>query len=92
MASPKRRKPDGIEVVLRSTPTTSPRGVAVEGVTVRYVTLPAGLTMGQMNRACFAGSTGRFVMLMNDDVIVRARVGQAGRGIAVRGRRIAGAS
>jgi hypothetical protein len=38
---------------------------------VKTAILPAGLTMGALNRACFAASTGRYVMLVNDDVIVR---------------------
>lgn len=32
---------------------------------------PPGMTMGSMNRACYDASHGRYVMLINDDVIFR---------------------
>jgi glycosyltransferase involved in cell wall biosynthesis len=34
---------------------------------------PPGKKMGQMNQACYENSRGRFVMLMNDDVIFRTK-------------------
>lgn len=37
------------------------------------VVVPKGLTMGALNRACFDASRGRYVMLVNDDVIVRTK-------------------
>jgi SAM-dependent methyltransferase len=40
---------------------------------IRKTILREGLTMGQMNTACFEASSGRFLMLMNDDVILRTR-------------------
>jgi glycosyltransferase involved in cell wall biosynthesis len=65
-------RPSDIEVVLGiDADDEESRHVTFENLTIRHVVLPPGLTMGQMNRACYAGSSGRFVMLMNDDVIVR---------------------
>jgi len=48
-------------------------GIAQEGLAVKTIILPRGLTMGALNRACFEASSGRYVMLINDDVIVRTR-------------------
>lgn len=39
----------------------------------KTVVVPPGLSMGALNRACFAASTGRYLMLINDDVIVRTK-------------------
>jgi hypothetical protein len=71
-------QPREIEVVLGvdedDPPSHSISGPWVHGaagLTVKTVVLPAGLTMGALNRACFAASTGRYVMLANDDVIAR---------------------
>ncbi|MGA2256524.1 MAG: glycosyltransferase, partial [Thermoguttaceae bacterium] len=42
-----------------------------EGLAVKTLILPPGQTMGTLNRACLKASTGRYVVLINDDVIVR---------------------
>src|SRR5262249_33579549 len=41
------------------------------GLRSRHIVVPPGQTMGALNAAGYAGSTGRYVMLLNDDVIVR---------------------
>lgn len=40
---------------------------------VKTVIIPRGSTMGNLNRACFDASSGRYVMLINDDVILRTK-------------------
>src|SRR5438445_12213521 len=40
-------------------------------LTVRHVVVPPGQTMGTLNNAGYDASTGAYVMLLNDDVIVR---------------------
>lgn len=40
---------------------------------LRHVVVVPGLTMGALNQAGYAASTGQFVMLLNDDVVVRTR-------------------
>ncbi|WP_330483809.1 glycosyltransferase [Tumidithrix elongata] len=40
---------------------------------LKKVILPKGSTMGNLNRACFEASCGRYVMLVNDDIIVRTK-------------------
>jgi GT2 family glycosyltransferase len=42
-----------------------------ERLQLRKIVVPPGLTMGALNNACFEASTGRFIMLMNDDVVLR---------------------
>lgn len=42
-------------------------------VKIVKVIAPAGLTMGEMNRRCFLASSGAWVMLSNDDVIIRTK-------------------
>lgn len=38
---------------------------------IRQVLVPPGQTMGALNNACLAASTGRYLMAMNDDVVLR---------------------
>jgi SAM-dependent methyltransferase len=66
--------PEEIEVILGVDEDDVPsHAIAKEGLVVKTVVLRPGLTMGELNRACFAASSGRYVMLINDDVIVRTR-------------------
>jgi hypothetical protein len=40
---------------------------------IQKVTVSKGSTMGSLNRACFNASSGRYVILMNDDVVIRTK-------------------
>lgn len=63
--------PERLEIVLvvdaddPASLTSHPR------LAIRHVVVPPGLTMGALNNAGFDASTGTYVMLLNDDVIVR---------------------
>jgi GT2 family glycosyltransferase len=68
------RAPEAIEVVLvvdEDDPDS--HHVSFEGLAVKTVIVPPGASMGELNRAAFAASSGRYVMLINDDVVVRTR-------------------
>src|ERR1041384_8055080 len=45
--------------------------IAEDRLAFKRVVVPAGSTMGNLNRACFDASSGRYVMLINDDVVLR---------------------
>jgi glycosyltransferase involved in cell wall biosynthesis len=47
--------------------------IRFEPLSIKTVIAPQGANMGELNRRCFDASSGRFVMLMNDDVIVRSK-------------------
>ncbi len=65
--------PERIEVVL-VVDADDPASLATHTrLAVRHAVVPPGQTMGALNNAGFAASTGDFVMLLNDDVIVRTR-------------------
>ena len=49
------------------------KAISHDVLQIKKVILPAGATMGALNRACFDASSGRYVMLMNDDVILRTK-------------------
>lgn len=68
------RHPERIEVVL-VVDQDDPASLLIEEprLTIRRVIGPAGRTMGELNTAGYAASVGEFVMLLNDDVIVRTR-------------------
>lgn len=40
---------------------------------LKKVVIPRGLMMGALNNACFEASTGRFLMLANDEIILRTK-------------------
>jgi GT2 family glycosyltransferase len=42
-----------------------------DGLSLKRVLLPPGQTMGCLNRAGYEASSGRYVMLLNDDVVAR---------------------
>jgi len=44
-----------------------------EPVSIKTVIAPPGDNMGELNRRCFFASSGRFIMLMNDDVVLRTK-------------------
>src|SRR5712671_147744 len=47
--------------------------IAFEGLNVKTIIVPPGATLAELLRNCFSISTGRYVMFMNDDVILRTR-------------------
>lgn len=47
------------------------KGIRDERINFKTVVVPKGLTMGQLNQACYQASSGRYIMLMNDDVVLR---------------------
>jgi len=47
--------------------------ISFEPLTIKTVIVGPGATMGELNRKCFEISTGRFVMLANDDVVLRTK-------------------
>ena len=49
------------------------KAITHDYLSCRKVVVPKGHNMGALNRACFDASKGRFVMLMNDDVILRTK-------------------
>ena len=49
------------------------QNISSEALSIRKVVLPRGSTMGSLNRCCFEASSGRYVVLMNDDVIIRTK-------------------
>jgi len=42
-----------------------------DGLNIEKVIVPSGLTMGRLNQACYKASRGRYLMAMNDDVLLR---------------------
>src|SRR3990172_13000454 len=65
-------KPERVEVILVAD-QDDPQTLAFRHSTMPFkmVTVPRGQTMGALNRAGYAASCGDFIMLLNDDVIVR---------------------
>src|SRR6185295_1128466 len=49
------------------------QAVTHDRIRLRKVVVPKGHTMGELNNACFKNSSGRYIMLMNDDVILRTK-------------------
>lgn len=45
--------------------------VSTAGLNVKHVIIPPSKTMGYMNRTCYEASSGKYVMLLNDDVILQ---------------------
>jgi glycosyltransferase involved in cell wall biosynthesis len=63
--------PERIEVLL-VVDADDPASIAAHpGLSVRHVVVPPGRTMGELNNAGFEASSGDYVMLLNDDVVVR---------------------
>jgi hypothetical protein len=63
--------PERIEVVLVVDADDRASLICHPQLTIRHVVVPPGLSMGALNNAGYQASTGRYVMLLNDDVIVR---------------------
>jgi len=51
----------------------SSQDISHDKLLVKKVILPRGSTMGALNRACFEASSGRYVMLVNDDINLRTK-------------------
>ena len=47
--------------------------ISDKNLSIKKVILPKGSTMGSLNRACFEASSGRYVILINDDVMIRSK-------------------
>ncbi|CAB5093720.1 hypothetical protein D3OALGA1CA_1066 [Olavius algarvensis associated proteobacterium Delta 3] len=47
------------------------RGFHYDGVPIKTVTVTPGLHMGALNMAAYEASTGRYIMILNDDVVIR---------------------
>jgi glycosyltransferase involved in cell wall biosynthesis len=64
--------PERIEVVIAvDDDDLESQQIAEDRLAFKRVVVPAGATMGNLNRACFDASSGRYVMLINDDVVLR---------------------
>jgi len=67
-------RPDEAEIVLAvDDDDLESQKIKHDKLALKKVTLPKGSTMGTLNTACFEASSGRYVMLINDDVILRTR-------------------
>ncbi len=65
---------EGLEIVLAiDSDDDASKAISHDILQIKKVILPHGATMGTLNRACFNISSGRYVMLMNDDVILRTK-------------------
>lgn len=65
---------DRLELVLYVDDDDVPtRGVSHDELQIVRLIKPAKQAMGAMNQACYEASRGRYVMLMNDDVVFRSR-------------------
>jgi GT2 family glycosyltransferase len=65
-------RPERLEVILivdEDDPAS--QEVRYGGLNVRPVVVPPGLTMGALNATGYEASTGRYLMLLNDDVVAR---------------------
>jgi hypothetical protein len=66
--------PQDVEVILvvdANDPASS--AVSHQSLNLRQVVVPPGLTMGSLNMAGYEACRGTYVMLLNDDVIIRTR-------------------
>jgi len=65
------RHPERLEIVLGiDEDDLATKDLEWPALVVKKTILPKGLTMGAMNNACYAASSGRYVMLMNDDMLL----------------------
>ena len=66
--------PAALEVVLcLDEDDEASQSIRFSALSLKKVVVPPGLSMGRLNRACFEASSGRHVMLVNDDIIVRTK-------------------
>jgi hypothetical protein len=65
-------RPEQLEIILGiDEDDRASRDFVWEGLTIVKVIVPPGLTMGRLNQACYRASRGRYLMAMNDDVLLR---------------------
>ncbi len=65
--------PDSLEIVLYiDDDDTESQGISFDALSVVKLVRPPD-TMGNINRACYSASSGRYIMLLNDDVIFRTQ-------------------
>src|SRR5262245_49438425 len=68
------RHPQRLEVVpVVDGDDAASRDVRHDRLTLRHAVVAPGATMGSLNRAGYLASSGDFIMLLNDDVVVRTR-------------------
>lgn len=64
--------PKALEIVLAMDEDDHDSQSVTDGrLQLRKIVVPKGLTMGELNNACYKASSGRYLMLMNDDVVLR---------------------
>jgi GT2 family glycosyltransferase len=64
--------PDAIEIVLViDADDEESIQFGYDGIAIRKVQVPPGLTMGALNMSGYRAASGRYLMLLNDDVILR---------------------
>jgi glycosyltransferase involved in cell wall biosynthesis len=64
------RNPDSLEVItIVDADDPESLEVSCEGVRIERVLVPPGLTMGELNLAGYRVARGRYLMLLNDDVV-----------------------
>src|SRR5271157_558317 len=64
--------PGALEIVLAMDEDDgASQSVTDSRLRLRKLVVPKGLTMGALNNACYKASSGRYLMLMNDDVVLR---------------------
>jgi glycosyltransferase involved in cell wall biosynthesis len=65
-------RPDELEIILGIDEDDQPtRDFVWDGLNVVKVIVPPKLTMGRLNQACYKAARGRYLMAMNDDVLLR---------------------
>lgn len=64
--------PEELEIVLAvDDDDEASQGIQYPDLDLRKRVIPRGAPMGELNRACLEASTGRFLMLVNDDILLR---------------------
>lgn len=67
-------RPENLEVVLYADEDDEETlSVEYGGLNIVRLVRPPGATMGAINTACYEASTGRYVLLANDDLVFRTR-------------------
>lgn len=64
---------EDIEIILCVDDDLVSRDFTHDSLFIKKVIVQKGSTMGFLNRACFDASSGRYLVIMNDDVIIRTK-------------------